>query len=141
MTDEEIRKEKRLETDESLIFQFVLWKSRTFENINFDATVYFNDCPLWLKRPSTIFLDRSVCLKTVHFLTDRVKLRDRALLGPSTLDLTPNKSPALAMIIMAIYLLSFLYRFQRNKSNQQTKNQTFTGYCIQDPGYVNHCIL
>ena len=28
MTDKEIRKEKRLETDESLIFQLVLWKSR-----------------------------------------------------------------------------------------------------------------
>ena len=28
MTDREIRKEKRLETDESFIFQLVLWKSR-----------------------------------------------------------------------------------------------------------------
>ena len=28
MTDNEIRKEKSLETDESMIFQFVLWESR-----------------------------------------------------------------------------------------------------------------
>ena len=30
MTDKEIQKEKRLETDESMIFQLVLWKSRKF---------------------------------------------------------------------------------------------------------------